>query len=126
MATFLAKLALPEAWPEINDGAVITPQAIEMAMRGLPWKAAWHNSGQLVGRLGWLLATGLGALDHEVVALRSEVRELESRSLQDAKVIVREVISVQAERCRELQDHVERLVARVVNCPERPALPGPP
>ncbi|KAK4818137.1 hypothetical protein QYF61_006736 [Mycteria americana] len=33
MAIFLAILALLEAWPEIDDGAVVTPQAVETAIR---------------------------------------------------------------------------------------------
>ncbi|PKU32057.1 ras-related protein rab-21 [Limosa lapponica baueri] len=117
VATFLAKLALPEAWPEIDDGVMITPQSIETAMRGLPWKVASDSSCKLAGRLGWLLATGLRALDHEVIALRGKVRELEkeNRSLQDAKVIAQEVIAVQAEWCCELQDNVDWLVACIVN-----------
>lgn len=77
MATFLATLAPLEAWPEINDGAVVTPQTIEMAMRRLPWKAALESSGKLVGRLERILVTGLRALECEVVALWSEMRELE-------------------------------------------------
>lgn len=57
MATFLATLALPEAWPETDDGAVITPQTIEMAMCVLPWKVVSKSSRKVAGRLGWLLVT---------------------------------------------------------------------
>ncbi|PKU31808.1 hypothetical protein llap_17887 [Limosa lapponica baueri] len=40
MATFLAAWSPPEAWPEIDDRVLVTSQAIETAMHGLPWKAA--------------------------------------------------------------------------------------
>lgn len=99
MATFLATWAPPDAWPEIDDGAMVTPQTIEMAMCELPWKAASESSRMLAGRLGWLLVTGLRALDREVIALRSKMRELEKevRTLQDAKAITQRVITTQAE-----------------------------
>ena len=77
VGAFLAKLAQTEACPEIDDGVVVTPQTTETATRGLPWKVASDSSHKLVGRLGWLLATGLRALHHEVVALWSKIRELE-------------------------------------------------
>ena len=48
-----------------------------MAMRRLPWKAALESSGKLVGRLERILVIGLRALECEVVALWSEMRELE-------------------------------------------------
>lgn len=117
VGTFLATWAPLEAWPEIEDGAMVTPQTIETAMRRLPWKAASDSSCKLAGRLGWLLATGLRALHREVVALRSKIRELEKEvgTLQDAKLIAQEVITLQAERCYGLQDNVERLVARIAN-----------
>ncbi|KAK4807171.1 hypothetical protein QYF61_024291 [Mycteria americana] len=103
MATFLATWAPPEVWPEIDDGAVVTPQTIETAMRGLPWKAASDSSHK--------------ALDHEVVALQSKMRELEKEvgTLQDAKVITQEVITTQAEWCHGLQDTVEWLIAHIAN-----------
>ncbi|OPJ81245.1 hypothetical protein AV530_000360 [Patagioenas fasciata monilis] len=43
----------------------------------------------------------------------SKIRELEKEVeiLQDAKTIAQEVITVQAERCYELQDNVDRLLA---------------
>lgn len=77
VATFLATMAAPETWPEIDDGVVVNPHRVEIAMRGLPWKAASKSSRKLAGRLGWLLATGLRALDREVIALQSKVGELE-------------------------------------------------
>jgi len=109
VATFLAKLALPEARPEIDDRAVVTPQVVEVAMRGLPWKAPSDSSCKLAGRLGWLLATGLRALHREVVALWSKMGELEKEvgTLQDAKVIVQQVITIQTEQCYGLHDNAE-------------------
>lgn len=117
VAAFLAAWALPEAWPEMDDGAAVTPQAIETATCGLPWKAASDSSCQFAGRLGWLLVTGLRALEREVVTLRSKVRESEKeiRAFQDAEAILREVITTQAEQCHRLQGTVECLVAHVAN-----------
>lgn len=90
-----------------------------MAVCMFPWKMAVDSSHKLSGRLGWLLVTGLGVLDCEVVALQRDyyLREFEKEVgfLQDAKVIMQEVAPVQAERCYELQGNVERLVARVTN-----------
>ena len=69
VATCLATLALPEALPEIDERAVVSPQTTETAMCGLPWKVASDSSHKLAGRLRWLLVTGLRVLDCEVVAL---------------------------------------------------------
>lgn len=67
-AAFLAPLAPPPAWPELDDRAVITPLGIETAARRLPWKTASRSSPEFAGKWGWLSATGLGALNGEVVA----------------------------------------------------------
>lgn len=86
-------------------------------MCGLPWKVAWESSRKLAGRLGWLLITCLRGLDPEVVALRSKMRELEKEigTLQDAKVIIQEMITTQGERCHGLQGTVDQLVACIAN-----------
>jgi len=48
--------------------------------------------------LGSLLVTSLRVLDCEDVALWSKMRKLEVRTLQDAKAIVQEVTTTQAEQ----------------------------
>lgn len=98
-----------EAWPEIGDGMVVIPQITEVAMNVLPWKAALDSSHKLTGRLEWLLVTGLGALDREVIALWSKMREREKEvgTLQDAKAIVQEVTATLVEGatgCKILQN----------------------
>lgn len=50
MAAFLAKLAPLEAWPEMGEGVVITPQANEMTMHMLLWKMASDSCCKLAGR----------------------------------------------------------------------------
>lgn len=78
---------------------------------------ASESSCKLAARLGWLLATGFRALDCEFVTLCSKARELEEevRTLQDAKVIVQEVSTAQAELCYEQQCTVEQLVVHIAN-----------
>lgn len=80
--------------PEIDAGLVVTTQTTETPMRGLPWKTASKSSCKLAKRSEWLLVTSLGALDCEVVALWSKMRELERkvRTSQGAKAITQEVI----------------------------------
>lgn len=100
VATFLATMASPETWPEIDDGVVVNPHRVEIAMRGLPWKGASKSSRKLAGRLGWLLATGLRALDREVIALQSKVSELELVTYARARDC--EAIALQS-KVRELE-----------------------
>ena len=116
MAALLAKVALLEAWPKIDNGAMVTLQAVATAIYGLPWKAALDSSQKLAGSLGWLLVTGLRALDQDFVPLQSKVRDLEKEvgDLRDARVITQELITTQAEWCYELQNNVERLAAPIV------------
>lgn len=47
LAPLLSTLAPLEVWPEIDDGAVATPQMTETVMHELPWKAASKYSHKL-------------------------------------------------------------------------------
>jgi len=67
--------------------------------------------------LGWLLVAGLRALDREVVALQSNMGELEKEvgTSQDENAIAQVVITTQAEQCHGLQDTVEWLIEYIAN-----------
>lgn len=70
VTTFLDQLAPPEAWPETDNGAVITPQEIEMSLHVLPWKAALDSSHKLASRWVWYLFTHLRGPDCEAITLQ--------------------------------------------------------
>ena len=113
----LTKLAGPEDWPELARGEEVTPRAIELAIRSLPFRNASEASWKLVGKLGWALLTGIKALDDDITALQQRVKELERENgdLQDAKIIVQEVITNQAEKSQDLTHKTEQLMLRVEN-----------
>lgn len=87
-----------EPWPETDVKVVVTPQTIETAMYGLPWK------------LEWLLVASLRAHDCEVVTLWSKMREWERvvKTLQDVMAIIQELITTEAEHCCGLQGIAEQ------------------
>lgn len=51
LAAFLATMALPEVWPELNDWLVGIPQVIEISVHELLQKVASKSSPKLAERL---------------------------------------------------------------------------